>query len=77
MFEKHLEYIFNSIFRDKKKSEQQLIDEELDELGQKNAELKNKVSEKESELRTLKKLMVELGLIKISSKNNDSIHKLS
>ena len=68
---------FNSIFRDKKKSEQQLIDEELDELGQKNAELKNKVSEKESELRTLKKLMVELGLIKISSKNNDSIHKLS
>lgn len=72
-----LSVFFNSIFRDKKKSEQQLIDEELDELGQKNAELKNKVSEKESELRTLKKLMVELGLIKISSKNNDSIHKLS
>lgn len=72
-----LSIFFNSIFRDKKKSEQQLIDEELDELGQKNAELKNKVSEKESELRTLKKLMVELGLIKISSKNNDSIHKLS
>jgi hypothetical protein len=55
-------------YRDKKKSEQQLLDEELDELSVKNSELKSKVSEKENELKTLKKLMVELGLVKIAKK---------
>lgn len=53
-------------YRDKKKSEQQLIDEELDELTAKNSELKRKVGEKEAELKTLKKLMIELGLIKVA-----------
>jgi len=55
-------------YRDKKKNEQQLLDEELDELTQKNVDLKSKVSEKENELRTLKKLMIELGLIKVASR---------
>jgi hypothetical protein len=53
-------------YRDKKKNEQQLIDEELDELTLKNTELKRKVGEKEAELKTLKKLMIELGLIKVA-----------
>lgn len=53
-------------YRDKKKNEQQLIDEELDELTVKNTELKRKVGEKEAELKTLKKLMIELGLIKVA-----------
>lgn len=52
-------------YRDKKKNEQQLLDEELDELVEKNITLKSQVNEKENELKTLKKLMVELGLIKI------------
>ena len=55
-------------FRDKKKNEQQLLDEEVDELEKKNNKLKSKVQEKENELKTLKKLMVELGLIKIAQK---------
>jgi len=55
-------------YRDKKKNEQQLLDEELDELVEKNISLKSQVNEKENELKTLKKLMVELGLIKIPAK---------
>ena len=46
-------------YRDKKKNEQQLLDEELDELVEKNISLKSQVNEKENELKTLKKLMVE------------------
>ena len=40
----------------------------MDELEKKNNKLKSKVQEKENELKTLKKLMVELGLIKIAQK---------
>jgi hypothetical protein len=53
--------------RDKKKNEQQLLDEELDELAEKNAKLRAAVSEKENELKTLRKLMLELGLIKLAT----------
>lgn len=56
-------------YRDKKKTEQQLLDEELDKLVQKNSDLRSDVSEKENELKTLKKLMVELGLIKVATLN--------
>lgn len=56
-------------YRDKKKNEQQLLDEEVDELAKKNQELQGKVNEKENELKTLKKLMAELGLIKIGAKS--------
>lgn len=55
-------------YRDKKKNEQQLLDEEMEELEKKNKILKGKVQEKESELKTLKKLMAELGLIKIAQR---------
>lgn len=51
-------------YRDKKKSEQQLLDEELDQLVVKNKSLRSKAAEKEAELKTLKKLMLELGIIK-------------
>jgi hypothetical protein len=44
------------------------LDEELDELAAKNSSLRSKVSEKENELKTLKKLMIELGLIKFAPK---------
>jgi cyclic AMP-dependent transcription factor ATF-4 len=36
-------------YRDKKKNEQQLLDEELDELVEKNISLKSQVNEKEKE----------------------------
>ena len=40
----------------------------MDELVEKNISLKSQANEKENELKTLKKLMVELGLIKIPAK---------
>ena len=51
-------------YRDKKKAEQNVIETEEEGLARKNGELKGKVNEIENELKTLKKLMAELGLIK-------------
>jgi len=49
-------------YREKKKSEQDLADEELEALEDKNIRLKEKLSEMETEFKYLKKLMVEAGL---------------
>ncbi len=54
-------------YRDKKKNEQQEMEQEEQELEERNEELRAKVAEAESELKTLKKLMVELGLVKVSA----------
>lgn len=54
-------------YRDKKKTEQQLMDEEVDELTKRNQELKGMVAEKENEVKTLKKLLQEIGLVSFTS----------
>ena len=51
-------------YRDKKKAEQSVIETEEEGLVRVNGELKGKLSEMENEVKTLKKLMAELGLIK-------------
>ncbi len=53
-------------YRDKKKSELQEMEEEEDELKAKNENLKERLEDLGSELKTLKKLMVELGMVKVS-----------
>lgn len=49
-------------YREKKKAEWDKVDQELDELTERNASLKKRVSDMEVELRCLKKLMMETGL---------------
>jgi len=49
-------------YREKKKSEQDLIDDELELLSTKNNVLKDKLTEMETEFKYLKKLMTEAGL---------------
>lgn len=49
-------------YREKKKSEQEMIDDELELLTTKNGILKDKLTEMETEFRYLKKLMTEAGL---------------
>merc|ERR1719340_615082 len=49
-------------YREKKKSEQDLAEEELEALADKNTCLKEKLTEMETEFKYLKKLMVEAGL---------------
>jgi len=49
-------------YREKKKSELDVVENELEELTVKNEELQNKLSEMETEARLLKKLMIEAGL---------------
>merc|ERR1719464_991835 len=49
-------------YREKKKSEQDLSEEELDALAEKNSQLQDKLVEMETEFKYLKKLMVEAGL---------------
>jgi len=49
-------------YREKKKSEQDVIDEELELLSAKNNVLKDKLTEMETEFKYLKKLMTEAGL---------------
>jgi len=49
-------------YREKKKSEQDLAEEELEALAEKNSQLQEKLGEMETEFRYLKKLMVEAGL---------------
>merc|ERR1719411_687637 len=49
-------------YREKKKSEQDLAEEELEALADKNSQLQEKLVEMETEFKYLKKLMVEAGL---------------
>merc|ERR1719195_2504301 len=49
-------------YREKKKSEQDLAEEELEALAEKNSQLQEKLLEMETEFKYLKKLMVEAGL---------------
>jgi len=49
-------------YREKKKSELDVVENELEELTVKNEELQNKLTEMETEARLLKKLMIEAGL---------------
>jgi len=51
-------------YRDKKKLEQMKVDQEEEELTKKNTLLKTQLKEVESELKTMKKLMLELGLLR-------------
>ena len=62
-------------YRDKKKSEQAVMEQEEQELEDKNRELRERLSETESELRTLKKLMVELGLVKVGAATARELQK--
>jgi len=52
-------------YRDKKKAEESKVDTEEKKLLKKNSELKESLSGIEGELNTIKKLMTELGLIKL------------
>merc|ERR1712192_91288 len=54
-------------YREKKKGEQNPVEEELDLLALKNTELRAKLTEMETEARLLKKLMTEAGLGRIAS----------
>merc|ERR1712066_271083 len=49
-------------YREKKKGEQDLMEDELENLQDKNVQLKEKLLEMETEFKYLKKLMVEAGL---------------
>merc|ERR1711963_400634 len=49
-------------YREKKKSEQDLAEEELEALADKNSQLQEKLLQMETEFKYLKKLMVEAGL---------------
>merc|ERR1712241_1478860 len=49
-------------YREKKKSEQDLAEEEAEALAEKNSQLQEKLVEMETEFKYLKKLMVEAGL---------------
>merc|ERR1712061_610010 len=52
-------------YRDKKKEEQNKIENEEQFYATKNNELKSQVAELEAEVKTMKKLMTELGIIKM------------
>merc|ERR1711936_1412834 len=54
-------------YREKKKSEQDLAEEELEALADRNIRLKEKLTEMETEFKYLKKLMVEAGLGKYTA----------
>merc|ERR1719251_631893 len=57
-------------YPEKKKSEQDLAEEELEALADKNSQLQNKLVEMETEFKYLKKLMVEAGLGKYTQAVN-------
>jgi len=57
-------------YREKKKSEQDLAEEELEALAQKNRQLQGRLGEMETEFKYLKKLMVEAGLGKYTQAVN-------
>merc|ERR1712058_175935 len=54
-------------YREKKKGEQNTVEDELDLLAKKNSALRAKLTEMETEARLLKKLMTEAGLGRIAS----------
>merc|ERR1711964_550439 len=54
-------------YREKKKGEQNTVEDELDLLALKNNQLRAKLTEMETEARLLKKLMTEAGLGRIAS----------
>merc|ERR1712213_165916 len=54
-------------YREKKKGEQNTVEEELELLATRNKELRAKLTEMETEARLLKKLMTEAGLGRIAS----------
>jgi len=49
-------------YREKKKGELDVVENEMDKLQAKNMELRNQLSEMETEAKLLKKLMIEAGL---------------
>merc|ERR1712045_90759 len=51
-------------YRDKKKAESDFVFAEEAQLAERNKKLRSKAAEIENEVKTLKKLMVELGLVK-------------
>merc|ERR1719479_36334 len=57
-------------YREKKKSEQDLAEEELEVLAEKNRQLQEKLGQMETEFKYLKKLMVEAGLGKYTQAVN-------
>merc|ERR1719219_1109275 len=57
-------------YREKKKSEQDLAEEELEALADKNRQLQEKLGQMETEFKYLKKLMVEAGLGKYTQAVN-------
>merc|ERR550539_562135 len=57
-------------YREKKKSEQDLAEEELDALADRNSQLQEKLVQMETEFKYLKKLMVEAGLGKYTQAVN-------
>merc|ERR1711868_301995 len=54
-------------YREKMKSQQDVVEEELEELEEKNNNLKEKLMEMETEFKYLKKLMIEAGLGKYAA----------
>jgi len=54
-------------YREKKKSELDVIENEMEELAAKNMALRNQLSEMETEAKLLKKLMTEAGLGKYAN----------
>merc|ERR1719479_441286 len=57
-------------YREKKKSEQEVAEEELEVLAEKNRQLQEKLGQMETEFKDLKKLMVEAGLGKYTQAVN-------
>merc|ERR1719273_2322630 len=57
-------------YREKKKSEQDLAEEEVEALADRNSQLQEKLVEMETEFKYLKKLMVEAGLGKYTQAVN-------
>merc|ERR1719492_253396 len=57
-------------YREKKKSQQDLAEEELEALAEKNRQLQGRLGEMETEFKYLKKLMVEAGLGKYTQAVN-------
>merc|ERR1719367_1085894 len=62
-------------YRDKKKAEENKVEEEERLLLKKNSELKETLNGIEGELNTIKKLMTELGLIKLVTPKTSHVRR--
>merc|ERR1711994_1199084 len=62
-------------YRDKKKAEENKVEEEERILLKKNSELKETLNGIELELNTIKKLMTELGLIKLVTPKSSHVKR--